>query len=66
MKEVIICVTIYLSILGIGAYGLTKAACNRLQATTGINTRYDLLNGCYVEVNGRFIPQENWRGEYQQ
>ena len=42
-------------------------SCNRLEQTTGIETKYEWLGGgCLIKVNDRFIPQENWRGEYQQ
>lgn len=43
-----------------------RLQCNRLSQTASVATRFDNINGCYVKVNGRFIPRENWRGEYQQ
>lgn len=45
---------------------LARLDCNRLETNTGIETRYDLINGCLIKVNDRFVPQDNWRGEYQQ
>lgn len=40
--------------------------CNQLEDLSGKKTEWRLGAGCYVEVNGRLIPQENWRGEYEQ
>lgn len=45
---------------------LDRASCNRISSDSRIKTEYRLIGGCYVEVNNRLIPKENWRGEYQQ
>lgn len=44
-----------------------KRQCNSIGRYSNIATQYRGLldGGCYVEVNGRFIPKENWRGEYE-
>ena len=48
-------------------YQVGKFSCNKLETNTGIETKYSYFGGgCLVKVNNRFIPQENWRGEYQQ
>jgi drug/metabolite transporter (DMT)-like permease len=39
-------------------------SCKILKASTGYDTKYpSLIQGCYVYVNNRWIPVENWRGE---
>lgn len=49
------------------AYQIDKYSCTKLHENTGIETKYSFFGGsCLVKVNDRFIPQENWRGEYQQ
>lgn len=50
-----------------GAAWIGSTRCNTLEYTSGINTRYTgIFTGCYVKVNGKYIPQDNWRGEYEQ
>jgi len=61
----IITITFLIALFG-GAYLLGRAECNRINSDSGIRTSYRLPGGCYVEVNGRMIPKENWRGEYEQ
>ena len=53
-------------VIGIPAYLVDKAQCNRIASDSNINTEYRLIGGCYVEVNGRMIPKDNWRGESEQ
>ena len=46
--------------------GVSRFSCGRLSQSTNIETRYSVFGGgCLVKVNDRFIPQENWRGEYE-
>lgn len=56
---------IFLGIMALGPL-IERAKCNRISSDSNIKTSYRLLGGCYVEVNGRMIPKENWRGEYEQ
>lgn len=53
-------------IVGTPVVLIDKAGCNRIASDSNINTEYRLIGGCYVEVNGRMIPKDNWRGEYEQ
>jgi hypothetical protein len=40
----------------------TYGACNNLGHTVGLDTRFDILAGCFVEVeDGRWIPDAIWR-----
>ena len=46
---------------------INRFSCGRLSQSTNIETRYSVFGGgCLVKVNDRFIPRENWRGEYEQ
>lgn len=64
----IVGLTILIILLALGiAIPTNNYACNKLEQSTGIETKYVFMGGgCLVKVNDRFIPQENWRGEYQQ
>lgn len=53
-------------VVGIPTYLVDKAQCNRIASDSNINTDYRFIGGCYLEVNGRMIPKDNWRGEYEQ
>ena len=35
-------------------------SCNELRNQTGNETQWRIWNGCYVKVNGQFIPSEQW------
>lgn len=35
--------------------------CGQLQAETGHPTKYAPTVGCLVQVDGQWVPQENWR-----
>ena len=46
---------------------LEKIGCSRLSEATNIETKYVVLGGdCLVKVNDRYIPRDNWKGEFQQ
>lgn len=63
----IIGLVLFIVLLFGGVYQTSKFECNRLETNTGIETKYAFMGGgCLVKVNDRFIPRENWRGEYQQ
>jgi hypothetical protein len=46
-----------------GAYACDSATCSSVGKRAGKRTEYELLGGCFIEVNGRMIPQGSWRGE---
>lgn len=37
--------------------------CDEVSRVTGRKTEYHYFSGCYIEVNGRMIPSDSWRGE---
>lgn len=47
------------------AIGFTSAACSEMGERANRDTSYSWLSGCFVEVNGRMIPADSWRGEYE-
>lgn len=60
-------IAIFLGVMFGADYFVSKYSCNKLEQNTGIETKYVWFGGgCLVKVNDRFIPRENWRGEYQQ
>jgi len=39
----------------------TNKACTVLQEETGLETKYEFWNGCFVKLDDRWVPQDNWR-----
>lgn len=37
--------------------------CGQIGEVSGKRTEYHVGSGCYIEVNGRLIPKDSWRGE---
>lgn len=54
-------------VIGGIVYAINEASaheCRKLATVSGMRTAYlGIGSGCYVEVGGRMIPVENWRGE---
>lgn len=46
-----------------GAVACEAATCHQVGAMSGRRVQFKLIGGCFVEVNGRLIPQGSWRGE---
>jgi hypothetical protein len=44
---------------------IPSAKCNQTADVTGKPTQWRLLSGCYVKVDGRWIPVGSWRGEQE-
>jgi hypothetical protein len=39
-----------------------RKACESVESTAGIESKYvGYYEGCYVKIDGKFIPQNNWR-----
>lgn len=56
-------VTLVLTIVcGVGfvAANLDRASCLEGGENAGTTVHYELLSGCYVKVDGRFIPYDRW------
>lgn len=73
MKEYILIALAVMGIVIVGALVLgtplvllEKYSCSQLEKNIDRNTEYHIIGGgCLVEVNGRMIPRDNWRGEYE-
>jgi hypothetical protein len=39
--------------------------CLDLDSQTPYKTKFSVLSGCYVEVDGRWVPRDSWRGEQE-
>lgn len=46
-----------------GAFACESARCSTVGEMSGRRTEWRLIGGCFVEVKGRMIPQDSWRGE---
>ncbi len=53
------------SIILFAARGCESVGCAEVGATTQRKTEFHMLSGCYVEVNGRMVPLDSWRGEQE-
>lgn len=54
-----------LVVMLLGLRGCDAWQCSEVEATTGRSTQWRLISGCYVEVDGRWIPRDSWRGEQE-
>lgn len=43
--------------------GCSAASCVESAEMTGRKTEYKMISGCFIEVNGRMVPLDSWRGE---
>lgn len=53
----------FIGIVGLALHLGNVAQCSEVGDVTGRRTDYRVLSGCYVEVNGRMVPLDSWRGE---
>lgn len=40
--------------------------CADVQEETGVSTKWSILSGCYVQLDGKWVPEERWRTIKQQ
>ncbi len=55
-------VLIFGAILSAG-FAVAAAECSTIGEMSGRRTEWKVLGGCFVEVKGRLIPKDSWRGE---
>ena len=55
--------TVPVILLLLGARGCEAISCADVSEVTGRRTNFRLISGCYIEVNGKMIPRDSWRGE---
>lgn len=61
----IILILVFMGLLLGGARGCDAWRCNQTQDMTGKRTQWRFVSGCYIEVDGRWIPKDSWRGEQE-
>lgn len=44
-----------------GAYGCSVMTCDNLGKEANVATKHNVLNGCFVNVDGKWIPEGRWR-----
>lgn len=62
----IITTIILIGFILIGAKACSEFKCEDIESNSGIKTKFSWWTGCYVKVQGRWIPKDSWRGEYEQ
>jgi hypothetical protein len=43
------------------SYACNDLSCSSLRQEAGVQTKYTVLNGCFVKINGKWIPENRWR-----
>ena len=67
-KEITLVIVAGLGLIVLMVVGLNytdKRSCNAIEKRGTPSEYLGLIEGCYVEVNGKLIPRDNWRGEYE-
>lgn len=47
------------------ALSFSRYQCADIGERSGRRTEWGIVSGCFIEVNGRMIPKDSWRGEYE-
>lgn len=55
----LITIGVVLGIVGLAHLG-NRHACNILAEETGIATRYEFWNGCFVNIDDQWTPKSRW------
>lgn len=42
-------------------YGCDNYNCSNLGTISGKETRYDVISGCFVKIDGQWVPVSRWR-----
>jgi len=43
------------------SYACNDLSCSSLGREAGVQTKYTALSGCFVKINGKWIPENRWR-----
>ncbi len=60
-----VCLLVAAAFFCAAVWWLPAARCNEVHELTGKQTEWRLISGCYVKVDGRWIPMDAWRGEQE-
>ena len=64
MRELLVCVVLVAAAIALvffSAASLARYSCSYYERTTGIETKFDWIAGCYVRIGDKMIPY----GEYK-
>jgi len=53
----------FLGLVLCGSACWSYTSCDQKGEVTGRETEWRLISGCYIKVEGRWIPEDSWRGE---
>jgi hypothetical protein len=56
---------VFVAILMLGWRGCEAIQCDEVGDATGKPTQFRFISGCYVKVDGRWVPRDSWRGEQE-
>lgn len=54
----------FVLLCGLAACGMASCSnysCDRLGAETSLEVKWSWVNGCFVKVKGKWVPEANWR-----
>lgn len=51
----------FIGVMMVGIKGCEAYKCSELRGQAEIQTKWHLVNGCFVRVDGKWIPDERWR-----
>ncbi len=66
MKDLLIAIAWPALLLALAMGGAATCSCAKCDELTDVSnrpTKWKLISGCYVKVEGRWIPRDSWRGE---
>jgi hypothetical protein len=62
MFAIAIIAILLIYIIGVGlAMAVDLEACNSLGQMTNKTTKWELWNGCFVQVRGQWVPRSTWQ-----
>ena len=47
--------------IGGGAYGCSVASCSDTAEQANVPTKHSIWSGCYVQIDGHWVPADRWR-----
>lgn len=62
MKELLGIAILFIVFASCG-YFVEVESCNALQEESKLETKHEFWNGCFVKIDGKWVPQKNWKVE---
>lgn len=60
MKEILITLSVMAALIYTMFY-IGYVGCQQLSGTMNKETKFSVLNGCFVKIDNSFVPIDNWR-----